>query len=167
MHDGVVREVCRVRHVPTCSHNLMSLGQLNRRACTYETRGGVLRVKKGGRVMKRGVLEEGNLYSLVGSVVNSGRRVTVEEPSPQQGGEVNMVTAYGPKVEDHGIDKGLDVDDARGIRSDRGRSSEQVVDGCRCGITSTFRPLVDARCSSGGRCIFCRRWVVFVIEVWS
>ena len=34
-------------------------------------------------------------------------------------------------------------------------------------LQALFRPLVDARCSSGGRCIFCRRWVVFVIEVWS
>ena len=68
MHDGVVREVTGVRHIPTYSHNLISLGQLDRRGCTYETRDGVLRVKKGGYVMMRGVLEEGNLYSLVGSV---------------------------------------------------------------------------------------------------
>ena len=129
MHDGVEREVAGVRHIPTCSHNLISLGQLDRRGCTYETRGGVLRVKKGGRVMMRGVLEEGNLYSLVGSVVNSGRRVTVEEPSPQQGGEVNMVTADGPNVEDHGIDKGLDVDDTRGIPEMK--RSCQTEDGCR------------------------------------
>ena len=129
MHDGVEREVAGVRHIPTCSHNLISLGQLDRRGCTYETRGGVLRVKKGGRVMMRGVLEEVNLYSLVGSVVNNERRVTVEEPSPQQGGEVNMVTADGPKVEDHDIDKGLDVDDARGI-SEMKRSC-QAEDGCR------------------------------------
>ena len=47
-------------------------------------------MKKGCRVMMRGVLEEGNLYSLVGSMVVSGRRVTFEEPSPQQGEEVNM-----------------------------------------------------------------------------
>ena len=57
------------------------------------------------------------------------RRVTVEEPSPQQGGEVNMVTADGPKVEDHGIDKGLDVDDARGIPEMK--RSCQAEDGCR------------------------------------
>ena len=117
-------------------------------------------MRKGDRVVMRGVLEAGNLYRLIGSVVDSGRRVTVEEPSPQQGGEVNLVTA-------DVLDMGLHVDDAQGIRSDRGRSSDQVVAGCCCGITSTFSPLVDARCSSGGRCIFCRRCVVFVIEVWS
>ena len=132
MHDGVVREVSGVRHVPASSHNLISLGQLDRRGCTYDTQGGVLRVKKGGRVVMRGVLEEGNLYRLVGSMVDCGRRVTVEEPSPQQGGEVNLVTADGSKVEDHGIDRGLHVDDDRGIRGDQGRSSNQVVDGCRC-----------------------------------
>ena len=53
MHDGVVREVSRVKHVPTCSHNLISLGQLDRRGCTYETQGVVLRMKKGGRVRMR------------------------------------------------------------------------------------------------------------------
>ena len=116
MHDGVVREVPGVRHVPTCSHNLISLGQLDRRGCTYETQGGVLRVKKGGRVRMRGVLEEENLYSLVGSVVDYGKRVTVEEPSLQQGGEVNVVTAYDSSIEDHILDRGLHVDDARGDR---------------------------------------------------
>ena len=90
----------------------MTLGQLDRRGCTYETQGGVLRVKKGGRVRMRGVLEEGNLYSLVGSVVDYGKRVTVEEPSPQQGGEVNVVTAYDSSIEDHILDRGLHVDDA-------------------------------------------------------
>ena len=40
-----------------------------------------------------------------------------------------MVTAYGPKVKDHGIDKGLDVDDARGIPEIK--RSCQTEDGCR------------------------------------
>lgn len=132
MHDGVVREVSGVRHVPTCSHNLISLGQLDRRGCTYETQGGVLRVKKGGRVRMRGILEEGNLYRLVGHVVDYGRRVTFEEPSSQQGGEVNVVTAYdSSRIENHVSDRGLHVDDARGIDSDHGASSDRVIDGCR------------------------------------
>jgi hypothetical protein len=104
---------------------------LDRRGCTYETQGGVLRVKKGGRVRMRGVLEEGNLYSLVGSVVDYGKRVTVEEPSPQQGGEVNVVTAYDSSIEDHILGTGLHVDDARGIDSDQVMSSDRVIDGCR------------------------------------
>ena len=57
------------------------------------------------------------------------RRMTVEEPSPQKGGEVNMVTAYGPKLEDHSIDKGLDFDDTRGIQEMK--RSCQTEDGCR------------------------------------
>jgi len=91
MYDGVVREASRVRHIPICSENLISLGQLDRRGCTYETRGGVLRVKKDGHVVMRGVLEVGNLYSLVGFVSEFGKRMTFEEPSSQQGGEVNIV----------------------------------------------------------------------------
>jgi hypothetical protein len=71
-----------VSYVPTCSHNLISLGQLDRRGCTYKTQYGVLGVQKGGRVRMRGVLEEGNFYSLVGFLVDNGKRVTVEGPSP-------------------------------------------------------------------------------------
>ena len=51
------------------------------------------------------------------------RRVTVEKPRPQQGGEVSLVTV-------NVFDRGVHVDDARGIRGDRSRSSGQVVDGC-------------------------------------
>jgi len=74
MHDGVVREVSGVIHIPTCLQNLISLSQLDRRGCTYETRGEVLRVKKDGRVVMKEVLEVGNLYSLVGSVVDFGSK---------------------------------------------------------------------------------------------
>lgn len=83
MHDGVVRGVFGVRHVHICSHNLISFSRLDCLGFTYETQGGgVLRVKKGGRVRMGGVLQEGNFYSLVGSIVDNGRRVTVEGPSP-------------------------------------------------------------------------------------
>jgi len=73
----------------------------------------------------RGIMSDRGRSS--GQVVDGcrcGRRVTVEEPSPQQGGEVSLVTA-------DVFDRGLHVDDARGIRGDRSRSLSQVVDGCR------------------------------------
>jgi len=139
MFDGVVREVSGMIHIPTCSENLISLGQLDRRGCTYETRGGVLRVKKGGRVVMRGVLQVGNLYSLVGSVAEFGKRMTVEEPSSQQGGEVNLVIACDAQMEDHVLDRGLHVDDARGIDSDQVMSLGQVRDGCRAGKSTKTR----------------------------
>ena len=34
---------------------------------------------------------------------------------------------------DHVSDRGLHVDDARRIQDDQERSSDQVIDGCRCG----------------------------------
>ena len=63
----------------------------------------------------------------------------VEGPSPQQGGEVNVVTAYDSSIEDHILDRGLHVDDARGIDSDQVMSSDRVIDGCRVAKSTKTR----------------------------
>lgn len=45
IHDGVVKYVLNVRHIPTSLLNLISLGQLDRCGCTLVARGGVLKVR--------------------------------------------------------------------------------------------------------------------------
>lgn len=42
-----------------------------------------------------------------------------------------MVITYDSSTEDHILDRGLHVDDARGIDSDQVMSSDRVIDGCR------------------------------------
>ena len=65
--------------------------------------------------------------------------MTVEGPSPQQDGEVNMVTAYDSSIENHILNRGLHVDDARVIDSDQVMSSDQVIDGSRVAKSTKTR----------------------------
>lgn len=119
MHDGVLRKVSDVGHVPISSHNLISLDRLDRHGCIYKTRGEVLTVKKSDHIMMRGVLNDRNLYRLVGRVVNNRKSMIAEEPSPRVGGEVNVCTAFDGRVSSRTLDRGLHFDDARGINGDR------------------------------------------------
>jgi len=43
-HDGVVKTLSNVCHVPNLKHNLISLGTLECKGCKYSTEGGVLNV---------------------------------------------------------------------------------------------------------------------------
>ena len=54
MHDGIVRILSKVRHVPDLKKKLISLGTFDSNGYKFLTEGGVLRVNKGFRVvMKR------------------------------------------------------------------------------------------------------------------
>jgi len=46
-HDGVVRTLSNVRHVPDLKRNLILLGTLESKGCKYSAEGGVLKVSKG------------------------------------------------------------------------------------------------------------------------
>ncbi|KAK2997512.1 hypothetical protein RJ639_025981 [Escallonia herrerae] len=68
MHDGIVRTLIDVRHVPELRTNLISLGTLDSNGCSYRAAGGVMRIMKGDLVvMKR--LKQNSLYLLQGSIV--------------------------------------------------------------------------------------------------
>ena len=47
IHDGVVRILSNVRHVPNLKRNRISLDTLESKRCKYSTKGGVLKVSKG------------------------------------------------------------------------------------------------------------------------
>ena len=47
MHHDIIRTLTDVRHVLELKKNLISLGTLDSKGCTYKARGGVLRISKG------------------------------------------------------------------------------------------------------------------------
>ena len=68
MHDGVVRTLTNVRHIPDLKKNLISLGTLDSQRYKYCAEGGVLRVSKGSLIVIKGKLVNG-LYLLQGSTI--------------------------------------------------------------------------------------------------
>ncbi|KAK2985063.1 hypothetical protein RJ640_022941 [Escallonia rubra] len=61
MHDGIVRTLTDVRHVPELRKNLISLGTLDSNGCSYRAAGRVMRIMKGALVMMKG-LKQNSLY---------------------------------------------------------------------------------------------------------
>ena len=70
MHDGIIRTLTDVKHVPKLKKILISLGTLDSNGCTYKVRGKVLRISKGALVMMRGNKING-FDTLQGSTVTS------------------------------------------------------------------------------------------------
>ena len=62
-HDGLVRIIPNVRHVPELRRNLISLGMLDDYGFTWKGEKGVLKVSKGSLVVMKGV-NENSLYLL-------------------------------------------------------------------------------------------------------
>lgn len=59
MHDGVVRTLIDVRHVPDLERILYFLGTLDSQDCKFSAESGVLRVSKGVLVLLKGKLTKG------------------------------------------------------------------------------------------------------------
>jgi hypothetical protein len=68
MHDGIMRTLKNVRHIPNLKKNLISLGTLDSIGYKYSGEGGVIRVSKGSLVMMQGNKVD-DLYFLQGSTV--------------------------------------------------------------------------------------------------
>jgi len=67
-HDGVVRTMFKVRHIPDMTHNLISLGTIKPNGCKYSAKNVVLKVMKGAMVLMKG-FKWGSLYYLQGTSV--------------------------------------------------------------------------------------------------
>ena len=74
MADGRSVTLTEVRHVPNLRKNLISMGMLDSKGCSFEASGGTLRVSKGNKEMLRGK-KTGGLYRLEGSVQTGGATV--------------------------------------------------------------------------------------------
>jgi hypothetical protein len=69
MHDGMIRTLTDVRHVPTMSRNLISLNTLDLKGYKYSTLGGVLKVPKDSLIIMKGDMKATNLYVLRGDTI--------------------------------------------------------------------------------------------------
>nr|GEW53899.1 retrovirus-related Pol polyprotein from transposon TNT 1-94 [Tanacetum cinerariifolium] len=67
MHDGVVRTITRVRHVPELKRNLISFSILEANGCKYYGKGRVMKIIKGALVLMKAIQSCG-LYVLQGTV---------------------------------------------------------------------------------------------------
>jgi len=73
-HDGVIRALSKVHHIPDMTHNLISLGTLETNGCRYLAENGVLKVMRGAMVLSKG-LRQGSLYFLQGTTVTGSAAV--------------------------------------------------------------------------------------------
>jgi hypothetical protein len=69
VHDGMIRTLTYVRHIPTMSRNLISLSTLDLKGYKYSTSGGVLKVSKGSLIILKGDMKAANLYVLRGDTI--------------------------------------------------------------------------------------------------
>ncbi|KAK2970709.1 hypothetical protein RJ640_015134 [Escallonia rubra] len=75
MHDGIVRTLTSVRHVPKLRKILISLGTLDSNGCSYRASCGVMRIMKGALIVMKG-LKQHSLYLLQGSTVTEATATT-------------------------------------------------------------------------------------------
>ena len=115
--DGVKRRLGGMRYIPKLERNLISLGRLESKGCTFKASGGLLKVIKESMLLMRGRRSERNLYMLqveggcLGHIddYKSPKKVTFEdderfgfegeivESSPKSlhdGGEFDHLVAY-------------------------------------------------------------------------
>ena len=78
MHDGIVRTLSNVRHVPDLKKNLISLGTLDSNGYKFSTEGEVLRVSKDSLVVMKGK-KVNIVYILQGSTVTCDATVSMSE----------------------------------------------------------------------------------------
>ncbi|GJR12409.1 retrovirus-related pol polyprotein from transposon TNT 1-94 [Tanacetum coccineum] len=81
MHDGVVRTLTDVRHVPDLKKNLISLGVFDSKGFKYTSENGVLRVSKGALVVMKATKGTSSLYTLQGETITSSASVSCTEKS--------------------------------------------------------------------------------------
>ena len=69
-HDGMIRTLKNVRHIPGMKRNLISLSTLDKEGLKYTGLGGVVKVSKSSLVCLLGDLNPSNLYVLRGCTLH-------------------------------------------------------------------------------------------------
>ena len=80
MHDGIVRTLTNVRHVPDLKKNLISLGTLEALGCKYTAEGGVMKVSRSALIVMK-ACRSGSLYILQGTTVTGSVAVSLSSLS--------------------------------------------------------------------------------------
>lgn len=70
MHDGIVKTLSGVRHVPELKMNLIFLCALDSVGCRYSSKGEILKVVRCALVIMKGI-KHGGLYKLQGETVTN------------------------------------------------------------------------------------------------
>ncbi|WVZ79655.1 hypothetical protein U9M48_027210 [Paspalum notatum var. saurae] len=75
MHDGIVRTLTDVRHIPDMTKNLIFLSTLDGKGYKYSGGDGVLKVSKGSLIVMKADLKSANLYRLRGTTITGDAAV--------------------------------------------------------------------------------------------
>ena len=81
MHDGMIRTLKVVRHVPKMERNLISLSTIVVNGYKYSGLGGVVKVSKGSLIHTIGDMNSAKLYALRGSTINATAAAVTNEKS--------------------------------------------------------------------------------------
>ena len=84
MHDGMIRTLKDVRHIPGMARNLISLSTLDAEGYRHSGSGGVCKVSKGSLIYMIGDMNSAKLYVLRGSTLHgsvTAAAVSNDEPS--------------------------------------------------------------------------------------
>lgn len=77
MHDGVDRLLKNVRYVPELKRNLIKLGTLDSRGCTFKCENGQMKVLRGSMVVMKAI-KTNSLYVLHGETIVGRSEVALE-----------------------------------------------------------------------------------------
>ena len=108
MHDGIVRTLTNVRHVPDLKKNLISLGTLEALGCKYTTEGGVMKVSRSALIVMK-ACRSGSLYILQGTTVTGSVAVSSSSLSDSD------ITKLWHMRLGHMSEKGLSILSKRGL----------------------------------------------------
>ena len=108
MHDGIVRTLTNVRHVPDLKKNLISLGTLEALGCKYTAEGGVMKVSRSALIVMK-ACRSGSLYILQGTTVTGSVAVSSSSLSDSD------ITKLWHMRLGHMSEKGLSILSKRGL----------------------------------------------------
>ena len=126
MHDGIVRTLSNVRHVPTMKRNLISLGTLEDNGYEYTCKNGVLKVTRGSLVVMK-AQRKGMLYILQGKTVEGQSAVTESSMSDEEVAQLWHMRLG------HLSERGLTELGKRGLLGDRKVSKLDFCEHCLFG----------------------------------
>ena len=82
MHDGIVRTLTNVHHVPKLKKNLISMRAMDSKGFNFNVEGGVMQIKGKGKSDVMQGTKQGNLYILQGSTVTDSASTISQAGSP-------------------------------------------------------------------------------------
>jgi hypothetical protein len=86
MHNGMIRTLTNVRHIPTMYRNMVSLSTLDLKGYNYSASGEILKVSKGSLIIMKGDMKAANLYvlrvdTITGTVVVISNAIDSSKPA--------------------------------------------------------------------------------------